>query len=277
MRSIISIFFISILSFSALGQDSLVTSSYSSYKESPYKTSWKVDGPVTAGFIGLNVLGLSLIQNKEPLTTAELAAKNKSDVPFFDRFSAGDYSDNADKVSYFPFYASFAMPVVMLINKNERSKAGQILGMYIETMAVTGAIYTLTAGTINRSRPYTYGNEAPMAEKIKNGAQRSFFAGHTAATASATFFAAKVFSDFNPDSKAKPYVWAAAAILPASVGYLRMRGGMHFLSDNIIGYTIGAGVGILVPHLHKKSTNTNLSIVPVKTLEYDGLQLSYKF
>ena len=127
MRSIISIFFISVLSLPVLGQDSLVTSSFSSDKESPYKTSWKVDGPVTAGFIGLNVLGLSLIQNKDPLTTAELAAKNKSDVPFFDRFSAGDYSDNADKVSYVPFYASFAMPVVMLINKNERRAKKRVM------------------------------------------------------------------------------------------------------------------------------------------------------
>lgn len=269
---IIGIFSVFLFMHPALSQDSDSISS-----GSPYKTSWKVDGPVIAGTIGLNVLGLKLIQGKEGLTEAELAAKSKSDVPFFDRFSAGDYSENADKISYYPFYASFAMPVVMLLNKKERSHAGQVLALYIETMAVTGALYSITAGSINRSRPYTYGTEAPLGERTKKGAQRSFFAGHTAATASASFFAAKVFSDFNPDSPAKPYVWAAAAVLPAAVGYYRLQGGMHFLSDNLLGYAIGAGAGILVPHLHKKTTNNKLSIIPVKTFQYDGLQLSYTF
>ncbi|WP_256009743.1 phosphatase PAP2 family protein [Desertivirga xinjiangensis] len=262
---------LSILQFPAIGQ---ITESGS---ESPYKTSLAVDGPIIAGAVGLNVLGLKLINDKKGLTVEELAAKDKSDVPGFDRFSAGYYSESIDKFSYYPFYASFAMPVAMLFTKNERSHAGQILAMYVETMAITGAAFTLTAGSINRSRPYTYGTKAPLEERMKKGAQRSFFAGHTAATASASFFAAKVFSDFNPDSRAKPYVWAAAAALPAVVGYCRLKGGNHFLSDNLLGYAVGAGAGILVPHLHKKTTGNNLSIVPVKTLEYDGLQLSYKF
>ncbi|WP_207425525.1 phosphatase PAP2 family protein [Pedobacter sp. SYSU D00535] len=243
---------------------------------SPYKTSLKVDGPAIAVGIGLNVLGFKLIQNKEGLTESELAQMSKNDVPAFDRFSAGDYSENADKLSYYPFYASFAMPVALLLNRNVGSKAGQVMALYLETMAVTGAMYTITAGAVNRSRPFTYGTAAPLGERTKKGAQRSFFAGHTAATASATFFAAKVFSDFNPESKAKPYVWAAAALVPATVGYYRLRAGMHFLSDNLIGYAVGAGAGILVPHLHKKANN-NLSVVPFGGASYSGLQLSYTF
>lgn len=250
--------------------------SSASSKPSPYKTSWKVDGPVIAGTIGLNVLGLNLIQNKKSLTEAQLEAKSKADINAIDRFSAGYYSENADKLSYYPFYGSFAAPVVLLLNKNIGGKAGQVLALYLETMAVTGAAYTLSAGSINRSRPYTYGTKAPLEQRMKTSAQRSFFGGHTAATASASFFAAKIFADFNPDSRAKPYVWAAAAAVPALVGYYRLRGGMHFLSDNLVGYAVGAGAGILIPQLHKKTDNSDLSLTPVTGLNYQGLSLIYQ-
>jgi len=274
MKSIITTFFSFLIACQAMAQDSSSVS-----QTSPYKMSWKVDAPVTAGFIGLNVLGLSLIQSKKGLTTVEaLSAQNdKKSVNGIDRFSAGWYSKSIDKISYYPFYGSFAMPVVFLLNKNMGSKAGQVLSMYIETMAVTGAIYSITAGSINRSRPYVYGTEAPLDKRMEKGARRSFFAGHTAATASATFFAAKVFSDFNPDSKAKPYVWATAAALPAFVGYCRLKGGNHFLTDNLLGYAVGAGAGILVPHLHKQDRANNLSIVPVSAPDFNGLNLTYTF
>ncbi|WP_207421411.1 phosphatase PAP2 family protein [Desertivirga brevis] len=282
MKSTIILLLSLIVSLPVFSQDSIsVSNSISGQSrgkaESPYETSWKVDGPVIAGTLGLNFLGLSLIKNKEGLTEAEVAMKNKANVNGIDRFAAGNYSENADKISYYPFYASFAMPVALLLNKKVGSKAGQVMALYIETMAVTGALYSITAGSVNRSRPYVYSAEAPMDERTKKGARRSFFAGHTAATASATFFAAKVYNDFNPDSKAKPYVWAAAAVIPAAVGYYRLKSGNHFLTDNLLGYAVGAGAGILVPHLHKKGTPNNLSVVPVTTPEYKGLNLSYTF
>ncbi len=242
---------------------------------SPYHTSWKTNGPVIAAGIGMSYLGLHLIGEKDGLTFQQLEGLQKSDVWFVDRFTAGNYSSSADKSSYYPFYGSFAMPVALLITRNERKHTGQILALYLETMAITGTVYSLTAGTVSRNRPYTYGTDAPLDDRTKKGATRSFFAGHTAATASATFFAAKVFADFHPDSRAKPYVWTAAALVPATVGYLRLKGGMHFLSDNLLGYGIGAGIGILVPQLHKVP-NSRWSLVPMVTPDYQSAALSYR-
>lgn len=245
--------------------------------ESPYKTSFKVDGPVIGAGLGLSALGLSLIQKKDPLTQSELAAKTASDVNGFDRFSAGYFSTKADDHSYLPFYGSFAMPVVMLANRNIGKKAGQVMVLYLETMAVTGMAYSLTAGSVKRSRPLVYSADAPADKRMSKNSQRSFFAGHTAATAAATFFAAKVFSDFNPDSRARPFVWAAAAIVPASVGYMRLKAGQHFLSDNLIGYGVGAAAGILIPQLHKTRAAEELSIAPTVIDGVNGLSLSYRF
>jgi membrane-associated phospholipid phosphatase len=247
-------------------------------KPSPYKTSFKTDGPIIAAGLGLTYLGYSLVVNKKGITPAELATKKKENIPFFDRGNVGFYSEQADKDSYIPFQASFAMPVIMLLaNKNERQHAGQIAALYVEAMSISASLFTLSAGLVERSRPLVYGSSAPLETKLINNSQRSFFAGHVSATATATFFAAKVFQDFNPDSKARPYVWAAAAAIPAVVGYLRYKAGMHFLSDNILGYAIGMGCGILVPQLHKTNTFKNLSIVPQAGDDYKGLALLYRF
>ncbi|MDB5250393.1 MAG: PA-phosphatase [Segetibacter sp.] len=267
---------LSLLTFisTTIAQDSSNKSKY----VSPYTTNWIKDGAITVGGIGLTALGVSLIQNKKDLTPAQLATKTRDKVPFFDRSSAGFYSPQADDDSYIPFQASFAMPVLMaLINSNERHHIGQVLVLYTETMAITGALFTMATGNIYRSRPYVYGNKAPLDLRLDKNSQRSFYAGHTAATAAATFFMAKVYQDFNPGSKATPYVWVVAASVPALVGYLRYKGGMHFLSDNILGYALGAGAGILVPQLHKSKKLKNVSFAPQVGNKSKGLAVTYRF
>ncbi|WP_234461954.1 phosphatase PAP2 family protein [Pedobacter segetis] len=247
-----------------------------SQSESPYETKFKNDGPAVVTGLGLSYLGLTLIKNKAALSPAEVASKNKDDVFFIDRFSAGTFRDKADKQSYYPFYGSFAVaPIIALIDGKQRSHYGQVSVMFIETMSAAAASFTIAAGLVKRSRPLVYNTSLPLGDRQDKDAQRSFFAGHTTATAAATFFAAKVFNDFNPDSKLKPYVWTAAALVPAVVGYQRLRAGKHFLTDNLLGYAVGAGFGILIPELHKKTNKSGLSIAPVMGLNYQGLGMTY--
>jgi hypothetical protein len=243
---------------------------------SPYKTKFLTDAPIIAAGVGLTAFGVHLIDTKKPLSEQKLATLNKDDLPFFDRSNAGYYNKSIDEESYIHFQDSFAMPVVlMLVNKNERQHAGQVLVMYTETMAITGALFTLSAGLIDRPRPFVYGTKAPLDKRIDKDAQRSFYAGHTAATAAATFFMARVFSDFNPDSKARPYVWTLAATLPAVVGYMRYQAGHHFLSDNVVGYGLGAAAGILVPKFHRVKAFRNVSMVPYVGDDYRGITFTY--
>lgn len=251
--------------------------------ESPYETDFVKDGIWITSAVGLNVLGFKLIQEKDELTLNELNQLSKDDVWGVDRWAAGYYSEKANADSYIPFYASFVMPFALLINENERGHAGQISVLFVETMATTGALFTITAGLVEKSRPLVYNQSLETGERIENDEQRSFFAGHTAATAAATFFVAKVFNDFNPDSPLKPYIWGVAAAIPASVGYMRIKAGKHFLTDNLIGYGVGAAAGILIPELHKKA-NKNLQIYPSTSFnhgEYNfssqGLTLNYQF
>ncbi|OWP64929.1 PA-phosphatase [Hymenobacter amundsenii] len=242
---------------------------------SPYHTRFAVDAPVTLGLGALSGVGLLLISKKDGLDQAGLAALNKQDVPKFDRFSAGNYSAGAQTASDLIVYPSLLIaPGLLALSNNIRANYGQVLGLYLQTMAASNATFTLTAGNVYRYRPFLYGTEGGTDKRTSNISTNSFFAGHTANTAAATFFAAKVYHDFHPGSAARPFVWGAAALVPAATGYFRLKAGKHFLSDNIVGYTVGAAVGILVPQLHKTAARTGYSVAPVQGLNVNGYAYS---
>lgn len=246
---------------------------------SPYATRFAVDGPVTAGLVGLNALGFVLIQNKKGLSEAELQTLNRADVPRFDRFAAGNYDEGARTASDALFGSAIvAAPLFLSLVPATRAHSGQLTVLYVETMGAMSAVFTLSAGSVHRLRPLAYSSAAPLDDRTSARATNSFFAGHTATTAAATFFAAKIFQDFHLDSPARPYVWAAAAALPVATAYCRVRAGRHFLSDNVVGYAVGAAVGVLVPHLHKHpelglSLQPVQGVVPANGASYNGLAL----
>ncbi|CAL66942.1 phosphatase PAP2 family protein [Christiangramia forsetii] len=265
MTKYLYILFIGLISFSHTAQENV----------SPYKTELWKDGAWITGSVGLNVLGVLSIQNKPNLTKAELDDLNRDEIWGINRNAIGNFSKNADELSYIPFYASFATPLLFLLGENERNNFGQISVMFVETMATTGALFTLTAGNIEKSRPLVYNKNLSIEERLDSDAQRSFFAGHTAATAAATFFTAKVFQDFNPESSAVPFVWAGAVAVPAYVGYLRTKAGKHFLTDNLIGFGIGAACGIFVPEIHKIG-NERLDVYPTVDTNVMGTGIDTK-
>jgi len=227
--------------------------------DSPYKTNFYTDGAWIVGGFALTGLGFSTVLNKDDLTLEELNNLSEDDVWGIDRWAAGNFSESASKISDIPFYASFATPFLFVLNKKTRKKAGQISVMYLETLTTTAGLFTLTAGLVDKSRPLVYNPNVNLDERLKNDSQRSFYSGHVAASAASLFYAAQVFSDFFPNSKAKPYIWTTAAVVPAVIGYLRIESGKHFLTDSLIGYAIGAATGVLIPRLHRVK-NKNLKI-----------------
>ena len=65
------------------------------------------------------------------------------------------------------------------------------------------------------------------------------------------FMTAKIYQDYNPGKKSVPWVWAAAAVVPAATGIMRQQAGKHFWTDVVLGYALGAAIGVLVPELHR--------------------------
>ncbi|WP_245946266.1 phosphatase PAP2 family protein [Marinirhabdus gelatinilytica] len=267
-----------------------ITISNAQKAETPYEWDWTTDGIWTGTALAGSAGGFLLIQNKDDIDPDEfMRIQNNLEgeidkINFFDRWAAGNHDEDANKISDIPFAISFAAPFAMLFNDEINDHTGIYLGMYLESLSTTAAMYTITAGLVNRSRPYVYDDSGTTGidRRMSGNGQRSFYSGHVAATASSTFFMAKVYSDVHPESNAKFWVWTGAAIPPAAVGYFRIQAGQHFLTDVLLGYALGAGVGILVPELHKKKNNDGLSIYPTggRTYlgdEYTAMALSLKF
>jgi hypothetical protein len=241
---------------------------------SPYRTRFAVDAPIIAGELAVSGFGLYRSMQRTGLNTTELAALRKEDVPRFDRFSAGYYSAPAQTASDLLCYPTLAIaPGLLALNPAIRSHYGQVAVLYIQTVLAADALFTTSIGNIPRYRPFLYGTEGGD-QRTSRIETNSFFAGHTAHTAAATFFAAKIFHDFNPDSPAQPYVWGAAAAVPAAVAYCRIRAGKHFLSDNIVGYAVGATAGVVVPQLHKMASRQGISLSPLQGVNVNGYSYS---
>jgi membrane-associated phospholipid phosphatase len=241
---------------------------------SPYRTRFAIDAPITVGLGAVSGVGLYLVSQKDGLNQTQLAALNKNNVPKFDRFVAGNYSKTAQTVGDFIVYPTLLIaPGLLALDADVRSHYGQVLGLYLQTLLAQNAIFTMTVGNVTRYRPFLYGPEGG-GDRNSHISTNSFYAGHTANTATATFFAAKVYHDFNPGSAAEPLVWTAAAVVPAVMAYTRIEAGKHFLSDNIVGYAVGATVGIVVPQLHKTAERTGLAVSPVQGLNVNGYSYS---
>ena len=246
---------------------------HSQENKSPYEWQWVRDGIWTGAGIGTSALGLYFITEKEDITEAELAKiiSEKEDINFLDKWVAGNHSEDANNFSDIPFAVSFGTPLLLLLDDETNDHSAQVAGLYIESLATTASLYTMTAAFVNRSRPYVYdeSGDTPLERRISNNGQRSFYSGHVAAAATATFFTAKVYTDFNPDAKGKFWIWAGAAAIPATVGYYRLQAGQHFFTDVLLGYGLGAVTGYFVPELHKVENRT-IEIVPSAGMSATG-------
>jgi len=219
---------------------------------SPYRTPLAVDAPITGTLLLAAGTGYYLMQQKHGPSLQEQARLNPKRIPVFDRSAAGNYSAQAQQTGNVLCFGSLlAAPGLLALDNGVRGRYGQVLGLYLQAEALTDALFTMSAGTIERYRPLVYSADTPDQVRSGDNTSESFFAGHTAHTATATFFAAKVYHDFHPGSAAGPWVWGAAAAIPALVACTRTEAGKHFLSDNLVGYAVGAASGILVPQLHK--------------------------
>jgi membrane-associated phospholipid phosphatase len=262
MKNLFLLFLSFLISFSINGQN-----------VSPYKLRLGIDLPVTLAGAGLSYAGLRILRDKPLLDSAKVASLNQTDINKFDRSATRYYDANATTVADIALYASFAVPTLLVFNSPVRKECLKVGALYLETMAVMGVAYTWIVGNTHRIRPYVYNPDVPFQKKLGRGTTNSFYAGHPASAAAATFFAAKVFADYNPNSKLKPFIWTAAVIPPAVVAYFRYRRGQHFPTDILVGIPLGAVIGILIPQLHKTSNKTNLTIIP----SANGLSMTYVF
>lgn len=242
-----------------------------------YKLKPAVDIPLTAASAGWTLYAFTKVYHKDRSTEQQIRNLHIADVNGFDRWAAGMYSEKAANTSDLLFYGSMPLPLLLLVDKDIRSDAAKIGFLYLQAMSLTGVLYSSATTFVDRYRPLAYATDAPMRARTSGNAKNAFFAGHVALVGTATFFAAKVFSDYHPGSKLRYAFWGAAIIATGATGYLRHRAGKHFPSDVLVGTTVGVLSGILVPQFHKVKLikNQNLTITPF-TGSSHGLAVVYR-
>ena len=244
-----------------------------------YKLKPAVDVPLFAINAGWSGYAFTKIYSKDRSSDEQILSLDKNDINGFDRWGVRPHSQAFSKKSNYIFAGAIPLPLLFLTGKETRKDFLKLTFLYLEAMSVTGFLYTGSVYLTNRYRPYAYSEETPMTWRTRGGAKNSFYAGHVALVATSTFFMAKVYSDYYPDSKMKWVFYSVAGLATGTMAYFRHKGGFHFPSDILLGITQGTLTGILVPHFHKNPLikNPNVKIMPYSNGESNGLALIYKF
>jgi membrane-associated phospholipid phosphatase len=141
--------------------------------------------------------------------------------------------------------------------------------IYAETVSVTWAVTNLAKISFRRPRPVAYqeqarreasGDTANPEELTDTNSAMSFFSGHASITASVA--AASTYLAFSRSAdRLRPWLTlGVGTVLTTAVAFGRVKAGEHFPTDVIAGAMVGAGIGVLVPHLHREETARRRSV-----------------
>jgi len=244
---------------------------------------WYSGSFIAAAAVG-NVIAIPrLIKNKPAISDAEIAALNPLVVPAFDRWALRQNigsTERPDKISdYILNGAILGSGLALGLDRAIRKDALRIAVLYVETQAITFSLYNFSFfGPFfqNKYRPVVYYESVPIGARRDGNNRNSFYSGHVASAAAATFAAAKIYSDYHPELGGKRFLlYGAAAVPPLAVAYLRVRALKHFPSDNLVGLLIGGATGLIVPELHRFKKQA-IKVSAVSTPVGPGLCFTWK-
>ena len=225
--------------------------------QSPYRAADSSDWLLLGGSAVVGGAAHVLGTRMHPLSPAEIAALDAHSINRWDRPAVENASERARRWSDFGLHSSLLLPAFLVADERMRDHGRTLALMYLQTMTAVGAVTELAKVSFKRVRPYAYA--VGPTSRLPIDARKSFFSGHTSASFAGAVFFAKVYSDFNPDSRWTPAVWAASLALASSVAYWRVAAGKHFPSDVMVGALVGSAVGYGIPALHKRGADTNLT------------------
>ncbi len=117
-----------------------------------------------------------------------------------------------------------------------------------EAVAIAADLNQLAKLAVARRRPFVrFGDYADPTRRPTPDDDLSFYSGHTSLAFAFVAAAATVAS--LRGYPGAPWVWGVGLGLATAVGYFRMAGDMHYLTDVLAGAAVGVATGIAVPRL----------------------------
>jgi hypothetical protein len=244
--------------------------------QSPYKISWEKDGCIVGVGTIIGLTALAVDRSVQPLTLQEVNQLARGSINQFDRSAAYNYSKSASHTSDVIAGIAIAAPAALLTDQSIRKDWQTITLMYLEIFGLFRSVNELTKASVKRIRPFVYNPDAPLDRKLLSDSRKSFFSEHSSEAFASAVFISTVYSDYNPNSEWKPYIWAGSLLTASFVGYLRYEAGAHFPTDILVGTIVGSAIGYAIPWMHR-SGKENISITPgVPGADY-GLSVQVKF
>lgn len=240
---------------------------------SPYELSFNKELAYLGIGTGISIAAYINEHDRNQPSLSEINALDKNDIPAFERSIAGRWNQNMHTASYVVLAAGTLAPLSFLFLDKKDHLTISLL--YAETLLLSGGGTLLSKAYVTRFRPYVYGENAPLDERLSIDAKRSFFSGHAAITSSGLFFTATVFSDYYPDSRYNTPVWTSAIVGSLLVAGMRVASGRHFPSDVVVGLIYGSIIGYAVPASHRKKSN--FIVIPYLYDQQSGLTFSKNF
>jgi membrane-associated phospholipid phosphatase len=232
----------------------------------PDSRRFTIDPVSDMTIIGLN-LSFSVI-DEILFSTGEITPQRPGDpsrLLGIDRMALNETFDpNARAWSNAGLYAAIGFAVLdpVFSGFRENKQAAFVdATIYAESLSTTFALTELAKIAVRRPRPSAYVEQEALDQKYgPNGPSitdtdqaLSFFSGHTAICAATTATATYLAFSRAPDSPRPWITLAIGTLVTTAVGIERVRAGAHFPTDVIAGAFAGTGVGILVPHLHRRA------------------------
>lgn len=216
---------------------------------------------IALGFAGLSTVILSTgeirpQQISSTFTTSQLLGIDRTAI-------MQTVDPNAAVISNVGLYAAIGYTVIDTIATGfrEGSKQAALIDgiIYAEALAITAGVTNLAKVAVRRPRPTAYIAAAthkndPTYSNADSDSSLSFFSGHAATVGAATGVATYLAFTRSPSSIRPWLTLAGGTALTAFVSVERVRAGAHFPTDVIAGAMAGAGLGVLVAHLHREDT-----------------------
>ncbi|HEY0979074.1 MAG TPA: phosphatase PAP2 family protein [Flavobacteriales bacterium] len=247
-----------------------------------YRVNGWVDGPLIAAGTAAFITGMKAQNARPALNGEEVLGLGSFSVPGLDRAALRidpSGQERAMHISDRVMYGTLAAPALLLLDGRVRKEWLGVYTLYFETAAITSGMQAWSCVSAGRYRPITYIESATLEQRVDQRNTNSFYSGHTANTAMASFFMAQVLSDMHPELGAKRWLlYGAAAVPPAVVGYYRIQAGKHFPTDVLTGALMGAATGVMVPWLHKRAPwKGHVELVPLASPELLGMHLGVRW